>query len=169
MLLLRTARRGRLVGVLLGEHLGEVRVVELEVVLGPLSVEAGAVAVALADGVRAGEGDDVLVGEALGVEYLAEVRAALVAVGEASDLALDRLGGRGGVLTSELGRDGGPAHGLDGDVCREGPEVGVADGSRAVLVGDRLEEVEGHGGEAGVGAEGTLAAVGEAHGGVWAA
>ena len=57
--------RAERVRILLGEHFGEVRVVEFELVLGPLPVEAASVEVTRADGVRAGERDDVLVVEAL--------------------------------------------------------------------------------------------------------
>mmetsp|Transcript_34256 Transcript_34256/g.90732 ORF Transcript_34256/g.90732 Transcript_34256/m.90732 type:complete len:381 (+) Transcript_34256:259-1401(+) len=166
---LRVARGRGLRLVHLAQHLREVGVVELVRILGPGPVEAGAVTVAAADGVRAGQGDDARVVEALGVEDLAEVVNALVAVGQAAALRLNRLGRGRRVLAAEPGRDVGAAHDLDGHVRRQGPEVSHGADGRAVLCGDGGQEAVRKRREARVGAEGALTAIGEAQRGVGAA
>lgn len=89
----------------------------------------------------------------------------LIPIGQTSDLTLHALLARRGVRPSESGGNGGSSHDFRGDVRGEGPEVGVGDDSGGdVFVGEGLEEAEGYVGKAGVGAEGSFAAIGESHG-----
>ena len=88
----------------------------------PGPVEAGAVRVAAAEGVGAGQGDDLPVVEAHAVEDGAEVRLLLGAVGEA---AVGRAHGDVAVGAAGAPGDGGALHLLDGADAGEGPEVRV--------------------------------------------
>mmetsp|Transcript_23981 Transcript_23981/g.51302 ORF Transcript_23981/g.51302 Transcript_23981/m.51302 type:complete len:283 (-) Transcript_23981:119-967(-) len=141
----------------------EVGVVEFAIVLAPAPDQSRPVPVAAPHRVRPRERRDVLVGEALGMEDRPKVIDSLGAR-EASVLGLHAVSSRCGVLPSVAGGDVRATHGLGGNIRGERPEVGVADLVRDVLVGDGLEEGDGHGGEAGVGAECSLACVGESHG-----
>lgn len=89
---------------------------------GPGPVEAGAVRVAAAEGVRARQGDNLPVVEAHAAEDGAEVRLVLGAVRQAP------VGGAHGyVAVGAAGApgDGGALHLLDGADAGEGPEVRV--------------------------------------------
>ena len=90
---------------------------------GPGALEARAVRVAAAQGVRARQGDDLAVVEAHAVEDGAEVRLVFGAVREA---AVGRAHGYVAVLTAGSPGDDGALHFLDGADAGEGPEVGVA-------------------------------------------
>ena len=89
---------------------------------GPGAVEARAVGVAAAEGVRAGEGDDFAVVEAHAVEDGAQVGLLFGAVGEA---AVGRAHGYVPVGAAGAPGDGGALHFLDGADAGEGPEVRV--------------------------------------------
>lgn len=91
---------------------------------GPRALEAGAVGVAAAQGVGAGQGDDFLVVESHASEDGAQVLVPLRGVGEAP------VGGAGGdVSVGAAGAvgDGGAGHLLDGGDAGEDPEVRVGD------------------------------------------
>ena len=88
----------------------------------PGPVEAGAVGVAAAEGVRAGQGDDFPVVETHAVEDGAQVGLIFGAVREA---AVGRAHGYVAVGAAGAPRDDGTLHFLDGADAREGPEVGV--------------------------------------------
>lgn len=77
---------------------------------------------AAAEGVGAGQGDDLLVVEAHTVEDGAEVVLAFGAVGEA---AVGRAVGDVSVGAAGAPGDDGALHFLDGADASEGPEVGV--------------------------------------------
>ena len=89
---------------------------------GPGAVEAGAVRVAAAEGVGAGQGDDLPVVEAHAVEDGAEVGLLFGAVGEP---AVGRAHGYVSVGAAGAPGDGGALHFLDGADAGEGPEVRV--------------------------------------------
>lgn len=89
---------------------------------GPGAVEAGAVGVAAAEGVGAGQGDDFAVVESHAVEDGAEVGLLFGAVGEP---AVGRAHGYVPVGAAGAPGDGGALHLLDGADAGEGPEVRV--------------------------------------------
>ena len=89
---------------------------------GPGAVEAGAVGVAAAEGVGAGQGDDLPVVEAHAVEDGAEVGLLFGPVGEA---AVGRAHGYVPGGAAGAPGDGGALHFLDGADAGEGPEVRV--------------------------------------------
>ena len=89
---------------------------------GPGAIEAGAVGVAAAEGVGAGQGDDFAVVEAHAVEDGAEVGLLFGAVGEP---AVGRAHGDVPVGAAGAPGDGGALHFLDGADSGEGPEVRV--------------------------------------------
>jgi hypothetical protein len=123
---------------------------------GPWAVEAGAISVAAAQSVRAGQSNHFLVAETHASENGADVAAVLGCVGETTiwcaeaEIAVGAAGAVG---------DLGTLHLLDGADAGEDPEVGVGDPWEGFL--DGLEEVAG-GLETGVCAVVTLG--GEAHG-----
>ena len=88
----------------------------------PGPVEARAVRVAAAEGVGAGQGDDLAVVETHAVEDGAQVRLLLGTVGEA---AVGRAHGDVAVGAAGAPGDGGALHLLDGADAGEGPEVRV--------------------------------------------
>ena len=75
-----------------------------------------AIGVAAAEGVRAGEGDNLAVIEALWRKDLAQVTDALVAIWQSADLRRHRLGRGDRVLSAKASRNLGPAHDFDGRV-----------------------------------------------------
>ena len=88
----------------------------------PGPFEAGAVRVAAAEGVGAGQGDDLAVVEPHAVENGAQVRLFFRAVREA---AVGRAHGDVAVGAAGAPWDGGTLHFLDGADAGKGPEVGV--------------------------------------------
>mmetsp|Transcript_4262 Transcript_4262/g.9192 ORF Transcript_4262/g.9192 Transcript_4262/m.9192 type:complete len:317 (+) Transcript_4262:66-1016(+) len=170
VLLLRTSLGRGLIRILLGQHLGKVRIIKFQRCLGPRSIKSRTIRVTSPHGVRPAQGDDIPIGEPLGVENLPQVIHSLISIGKTPHLRLHRLVRRSGILPPEPGGDGRTAHHLDRHVGRQGPQIGVADDSALdVLVRNGLEESHGHVGKAGVGAEASFAGGGEAHGGVGAA
>ena len=89
---------------------------------GPGTLEAGAVRVAAAEGVRAGQGHDFPVVEPHAAEDGAQVALLLGAVRKA---AVGRAHGYVAVGAAGAPGDGGALHFLDGADAGEGPEVGV--------------------------------------------
>lgn len=137
---------------------------QLEVVVGqrggaegPGAIVAGAVRVAAAERVGAGQRNHGAVVEAHAAEDGADVAAVLGCVGEA---AVGCAEGKVAVAAARAVRDLGALHLLDGGDAAQDPEVRVADPGEGGL--DGLEEVAG-GLQTGVGAMVALGS--EAHGG----
>ncbi|KAI3477905.1 hypothetical protein L1887_60212 [Cichorium endivia] len=136
------------VEVLVGERGGGKR---------PGTLEAGAVGVATAEGVRTGERHDLLVVEAHLVKDVAQVVGTLVAVRQAA-VGSALVGSR--VLAARAPGDLGTAELLDGGDTAERPEVRVGDPGELVV--DLLHKVA-RDAQTGVGA--VVGLGGEAHGG----
>ena len=110
-------------GPLLVEQEAEVLVREHGGTEGPGPVEAGAVGVAAAERVRAGERDELGVVEAHAPEDGAQVRLLLCAVRQP---AVGRAEGDVAVGAAGPPGDDGALHFLDGGDAGEGPQVGVS-------------------------------------------
>mmetsp|Transcript_7519 Transcript_7519/g.15901 ORF Transcript_7519/g.15901 Transcript_7519/m.15901 type:complete len:206 (-) Transcript_7519:403-1020(-) len=166
---LRVALFRLVVSPLLCQHVLEVAVVELQGCLRPRAVEAGAIQVALSDGVRAREGHDLLVAEALWGEDLPKVINLLVAVREAAHLRFHGVGGGLGILAAEASLDVRASHLLNCHVGSQGPKIRMSDGVWNVLLSDGLQQAKSNIRESCIGAEGALSTIGESHGGIRAA
>lgn len=105
---------------------------------GPGPVEAGSIGVASAQGVRAREGDNLLVVETHAVEDVAQMAVLLAGIRQP---AVARHEGSVAVGAARSPCDGGTLHLLDGGDAGEGPEVRVGDPGELLL--DGFEEVSG--------------------------
>mmetsp|Transcript_115601 Transcript_115601/g.331922 ORF Transcript_115601/g.331922 Transcript_115601/m.331922 type:complete len:446 (-) Transcript_115601:2-1339(-) len=159
---LRLALLRLLLGECLVDQILEVAVIEFQMVLRPLSVEARALRVAFAHRVRAGQSHDRAVVEALRSEHLPQMVGALVTVGQAPFVVLDAVGRAGGVRAAEPRGDLGAAHFADRNVRGQGPKIGMGDEVRDVLLRDVGNQLEGDRRQAGVRRPTALAGLGEA-------
>eukprot|EP00438_Fugacium_kawagutii_P001178 Skav206577 [mRNA] locus=scaffold925:758752:763683:+ [translate_table: standard] len=88
---------------------------------------------------------------------------ALVTIGQSAHLRLHGFAGRLSVLAPETSLDLWAAHGLDGNIGRQRPEVRVSNGARDVLVSDGLQQTHSHIWKSGVGTESPFTCICESH------
>lgn len=91
--------------VLLAQHFSEVRVIKLEVILGPLSFESTSVCMHCSNSVCPRKCNNILIIESLWMENLAQVWTSLVSIWKTSYLTFNRLICRCCILSSETSWD----------------------------------------------------------------